>query len=243
MRPSDLAADETVAFVLAHIAQPPLRILDVGCGAGLVARRLQARGYDVVAIDESTELVQQARALGADARVAAWPSFADTPFDVVLFARSLHHIQPLAEAVAHAHRLLVSSGLVLVEDFAWVEIEPVTAEWFYGVVRLLTTCQVIVAKEDSFATELARSGGAFAFWQQSHDHDLHTVTAMWAALQTQFQSLSETSAPDLYRYLCPAVAANEVGYAIVSQVLAMEQRLAHLGTLTLIGRRFVGRKR
>ncbi len=100
MRPSDLAADETVAFVLAHIAQPPLCILDVGCGAGLVARRLQARGYDVVAIDESAELVQQARALGADARVAAWPSFADTPFDVVLFARSLHHIQPLAEAVA-----------------------------------------------------------------------------------------------------------------------------------------------
>ncbi len=124
-----------------------------------------------------------------------------------------------------------------------MEIEPVTAEWFYGVVRLLTMCQVIVAKEDSFATELARSGGTFAFWQQSHDHDLHTVTAMWAALQTQFQSLSETSAPDLYRYLCPVVAENEAGYAIVSQVRAMEQRLADLGTITLVGRRFVGRKR
>jgi len=30
-------------IVLAHIAQPPLRILDVGCGAGLVAQQLQAR--------------------------------------------------------------------------------------------------------------------------------------------------------------------------------------------------------
>jgi SAM-dependent methyltransferase len=242
MRPSDLAADETVAFVLAHIGQPPLRILDVGCGSSLVADRLQARGYEVVAIDESVELIQQARALGVDARVAAWPSFADTPFDVALFARSLHHIQPLAAAVEQAHRLLVASGLVIVDDFAWAEIDSVTAEWFYGVVRLLMTCQVLIAQEDSFATELVRSGGEFAFWQQSHDHDLHTVTAMWSALRGLFHSLSETSVPYLYRYLCPVVAENEAGYTIVSQVRDIEQRLAHLGTLTLIGRRFVGRK-
>src|SRR5262245_30894071 len=176
MRPIDLATDETVAFVLAHIGQPPLRILDVGCGTGLVAHRLQARGYEVAAIDESAELVQQARALGVDAHLAAWPSFVDKPFDVVLFARSLHHIQPLAKAVEHAHRLLVPSGLVLVDDFTWAEIDPITAEWFYGLVRLLTTCQVLLEQEDSFATELVRSGGAFAFWQQSHDHELHTVT-------------------------------------------------------------------
>jgi SAM-dependent methyltransferase len=181
--------------------------------------------------------------LGVDARLAAWPSFADTPFDVVLFARSLHHIQPLAEAVEHAHRLLVPSGLVIVDDFAWTEIDPVTAEWFYGVVRLLNVCQTLAAKEDSFATELVRSDGAFGFWQQSHDHELHTVSAMWSALQTHFQSLSETSTPYLYRYLCPVVAENEGGYGIVSQVLTMEQRLARLGALTQIGRRFVGRKR
>ncbi|MFL5802673.1 MAG: class I SAM-dependent methyltransferase [Roseiflexaceae bacterium] len=243
MRPIDLAADETVAFVLAHIAQPPLRILDVGCGTGLVACRLQAHGYDVVAIDESAELVQQTRALGVDAQIAAWPSFVGTPFDVVLFARSLHHIQPLTAAVEHAYRLLVPSGLVLVDDFAWTEIDPVSAEWFYSIVRLLSTCQVLVEQEDSFATELVRSGGEFTFWQQSHDHELHTVTAMWSVLQHHFQSLSETSAPYLYRYVCPVVAENEAGHAIVSQVRDMEQRLAHLGTLTLIGRRFVGRKR
>ena len=243
MRPSDLAADETVAFVLAHIVQPPLRILDVGCGSGLVAHRLQARGYDVVAIDESVEQIQQARALGIDAHRAAWPSFAEAPFDVILFTRSLHHIQPLAEAVEHAHCLLVPSGLVIVDDFVWAEIDPVTAEQFYGVVRLLATCQVLVEQEHSFATQLVRSGSEFVFWQQSHDHDLHTVTAMWSALRRHFQSLSETSAPYLYRYLCPVVGENGAGYATVCQVREMEQRLAHLGTLTLIGRRFVGQKR
>jgi hypothetical protein len=101
----------------------------------------------------------------------------------------------------------------------------------------------MMEQEDSFATELVRSGGEFAFWEQSHDHDLHTVTAMWSALRSHFQSLSETCVPYLYRYLCPVLAENEAGYAIVSQVHSMEQRLTHLGTLTLIGRRFVGRKR
>jgi SAM-dependent methyltransferase len=181
MRPIDLATDETVAFVLAHIGQPPLRILDIGCGTGLVASRLQARGYEVVAIDESAELVQQTRALGVDAHLATWPSFMDTPFDVVLFARSLHHIQPLAAAVEHAHRLLVPSGLVIVDDFAWAEVDPITAAWFYSVIKLLTTCQVLMEQEDSFATELVRSDGEFAFWEQSHDHELHTVTAMGSA--------------------------------------------------------------
>jgi SAM-dependent methyltransferase len=242
MRPIDLATDETVAFVLAHIGQPPRRILDVGCGTGLVAHRLHARGYEVVAIDESAELIQQTRALGVDAQLATWPSFVDTPFDVVLFARSLHHIQPLAAAVEHAHRLLVPSGLVLVDDFAWAEIDPITAEWFYSIVRLLRTCHMLIEQEDGFATDLARSGGEYAFWQQSHDHELHTVTAMWLALRGLFQSLSESSVPYLYRYLCPVVAENEAGYAIVSEVLASEQRLAQLGAVPLIGRRFVGRK-
>jgi uncharacterized protein (TIGR02172 family) len=42
----------------------------------------------------------------------------DTPFDVVLFVRSLHHAHPLSESVEQAHRLLVPEGRVIVEDFA-----------------------------------------------------------------------------------------------------------------------------
>jgi SAM-dependent methyltransferase len=222
---------------------PPLRILDVGCGNGLVARRLQARGYDVVAIDDSDELVEQARALGVDARIAVWPSFTDTPFDAILFARSLHHMHSLIESVIRAYELLVPSGRVIVEDFSWAEIDPTTAEWFYGIVRLLDRCQMLVSKEDSFATELARSDGRLEFWQQSHDPDLHPVAAMWSALQAHFQPLSETSTPHLYRYLCPVLPESDEGYAIVAQVLDMERRLARLGAITLIGRRFVGEKR
>ena len=242
MRPIDLAVDETVAFILANIGTPPLRILDVGCGNGLVAQRLQARGYHITAIDESDDLVGQARASGVDARVADWSSYADEPFDVILFARSLHHIHPLSGAVTQAYQLLVPSGRLIVEDFAWDEIDPITAEWFYGIVKLLDRCQVLVSKVHSFASELARSDGKLEFWQQSHDPGLHTVTAMWSELHAQFRPLSETSAPYLYSYLYPVLPENGSGYAIIAQVLDMEQRLAQSGAITLIGRRFVGVK-
>jgi SAM-dependent methyltransferase len=157
----DLAAGETAAFILGHIPKPQALILDVGCGSGLVAGWLLARGHEVLAIDESVEMVQQARTAGIDARVAAWPLFEDAPFDVVLFASSLHHLYPLAESVEQARRLLAPAGRVIVEDFAWAEIDPVTAEWFYGVVRLLASGGVLAPNEDSFVTELAQSSGAF----------------------------------------------------------------------------------
>jgi hypothetical protein len=62
-------------------------------------------------------------------------------------------------------------------------------------------------------------------------------------LRTYFHSLSETSAPYLYRYLCPVVTEDADGYAIVAQALDMERRLARLTAITQIGRRFVGQKR
>jgi SAM-dependent methyltransferase len=243
MVPIDLPVDETVAFVLAHLSRPDMRILDVGCGNGLVANHLQAHGHSIVAIDESPEKVQAANALGVAARVAAWPSFEDAPFDAILFAASLHHIHPLAEAVEQAHRLLVPSGLVIVEDFAWDGIDRITAEWFYGIVRLLASCQAVSMEGDRFVAELASSGGEFTCWQESHDHELHTITTMWSTLQTRFHELSETRVPYLYRYLCPVLPENDIGYRIVSQVLELEGRLANLGTISLIGHRFIGRKR
>jgi len=243
MRPVDLAADETAAFVLAHVATGHQRILDVGCGNGLVAQGLQLRGHEVVAIDESAAAVEQALTLGVDARLASWPDFADGPLDVVLFARSLHHIGPLAEAVAQAERVLAPSGLVIVDEFERAQIDPATLEWFYGIVRLLKTSQRIADQDDSFATKLLRSRGEYACWAQHHDRGLHTAIAMWSALRNRFEAASESSAPYLYRYLCPLLAEDESGYTIACEVLDMERRLARLGALSLIGRRFVGRKR
>lgn len=242
MHPEEFCVDQTTTFVLSSITHSQARILDVGCGAGAVAVKLQGHGHKVVAIDESPELVERANVAGVDARVAQWPAFMDKPYDVVLFARSLHHIHPLTEAIQQASRILTRSGVIIVEDFAWEEISPVTAEWFYGVSRLLNFSNVLDASEKSFSGKVIHEGGDFAFWQHNHDHDLHTVKSMWETLKIYFQPVFEANVPHLYRYLCSVFAEDRDGYTIVSEVFEQEKRMAQIGAINLIGRRFVGRK-
>ena len=64
----------------------PQRFLDVGCGMGELAERVQAElGAEVVAVDISPRMVELTRARGVDGRVAdvqALP-FGDASFDCV----------------------------------------------------------------------------------------------------------------------------------------------------------------
>ena len=243
MRPIDLPTTETLEFILAHTPAPHARILEVGCGTGELALRLQSLGHDIIAIDASAEAVQAARQLGVDARVAEWPHFAESPFDLVLFTRSLHHMHALAQAVEQAAHILKPSGLVIVEDFAFDEAAPSTVAWFYGILSLLNSCRQLQLTKDSFGKTMLLGGGAIELWHQHHAHDLNSAAMMASTLKEQFTPVSETAAPYVYRYLCPLLADNDDGYAITAQVLDMEKSLAKVGAINLIGRRFVGRKK
>lgn len=242
MRPIDLPTNETLEFILAHTPAPRARILEVGCGAGELAFRLQAVGHHIIAIDTSAEAVRAARQLGIDARIAEWPHFAESPFDLVLFTHSLHHIHALTQAVEQAARLLRPSGLVIVEDFAFDEATSATIAWLYGILSLLNSCRQLQLTKDSFGKTLLLGGGHVELWQRNHAHDLNSAATMATALKEQFTPIIETAAPYVYRYLCPLLADNDDGYAIASQALEMEKSLAKVGAINLIGRRFVGRK-
>ena len=50
-------------------AQAGERILDLGCGDGVLTQKLMALGCEVVGIDTSPEMVKAARKLGVDAQV------------------------------------------------------------------------------------------------------------------------------------------------------------------------------
>ena len=113
--------DETLKFVLKYLNSRNNRILEVGCGNGELALALQNSGFQVIAIDSSVEAVENAKALGVDARVAQFPNFDETGFDAILFTRSLHHIHELEQAVERAYQLLNNNGLVMLEDFAFDE--------------------------------------------------------------------------------------------------------------------------
>ena len=108
-------------FVLEHC--PKGRALDVGCGTGVLARRLADVGYEVVGADPSEGMLDVLRAHDArvDAVVASGTAlpFPDASFDVVLTVATLHHIADPADVrrtLGEMVRVVRPGGRVLVWD-------------------------------------------------------------------------------------------------------------------------------
>jgi SAM-dependent methyltransferase len=243
VQPIDVPTAETLAFIRPYLPAKPARLLEVGCGEGHLAWQLDRLGYAVIAVDSSAEAIGKAQRSGVVAYQAEWPDFETAQVNAVLFTRSLHHIHHLEQAVAQAARLLKPGGLVIVDEFDFYAVDPVTIAWFYGSLRLLEHCRQLHFTEEGVIKRLLAGEGDFALWQRDHAHDLHSVAAMWASLKTYFEPVVETSAPYLYRYLPPLLDSSEQGYHLVKDILETEQKLAQVGAITLIGRRFVGRLR
>ncbi len=96
------------------------RILDVGCGDGILTARLVDAGCDVVGIDASPDMVAAARQRGVDARLlnavdlAARADFAGY-FDAVFSNAALHWMHPMEAVVQGIARVLKPSGRFVAE--------------------------------------------------------------------------------------------------------------------------------
>lgn len=131
-------------WVLAHIGAvfggAPVRVLDVGCGAGFLANPLAAAGHDVTGIDLSPTSLEVARRhdpsgraayLSMDAHVLAFP---DASFDVVCAMDFLEHTEQPAAVVREAARVLAPGGRFFFHTFSRNPLSYVIAikgvEWF-----------------------------------------------------------------------------------------------------------------
>jgi SAM-dependent methyltransferase len=236
---TDLPTFETVAFVEAHVPCHPARILEVGCGDGAVAARLKSHGHAVIAIDSEREAIARACERGLDARVASWPDFDAGHFDVVLFTRSLHHIKPLREAINRAKEVLRSGGRVLVEDFAFEEIDTLWQGWLYSHLVKLDTAGLLRRPGDGLAEKLLEHHGNHDACHCDRDDELHTAPAMLACLREHFGQVDEITAPYLYRYVCAILEDTERGYTAAAKILELEKRFAETKGMALIGKRYV----
>lgn len=96
-----------------------LRVLDAGCGPGLYAEELLARGADLVAVDGSTAMVELARQrLGTRAHVLQADlskplPFGSSEFDLIVCALVIHHLDDREAALRQFFRVLRPGGHVV----------------------------------------------------------------------------------------------------------------------------------
>jgi SAM-dependent methyltransferase len=92
------------------------RILDLGCGDGVLTAKLAAMGCAVIGVDASSPQIEAARKLGVDARVMDGENLAfDNEFDAVFSNAALHWMRDPDGVIAGVRRALRPQGRFVAE--------------------------------------------------------------------------------------------------------------------------------
>jgi SAM-dependent methyltransferase len=120
MAPVDLRA-----FVRANLPEPPARVLEVGAGAGGLARALRVTGYDVLAIDPRSDDEEDVRAVALADLDEPAGSFA-----AAVAVVSLHHVEPLEESCRRLGELVEPGGPLVIDEFDVGAFDVGAASWW-----------------------------------------------------------------------------------------------------------------
>lgn len=92
------------------------RILDLGCGDGVLTEKIVAAGAAVIAVDAAPDMVAAARARGIDARVMRGHNLTfDHEFDAVFSNAALHWMHPPEAVLAGVRLALKPRGRFVAE--------------------------------------------------------------------------------------------------------------------------------
>jgi ubiquinone/menaquinone biosynthesis C-methylase UbiE len=98
---------------------PGARVLEVGCGTGLLLERVRRFAAGATGMDLSGGMLSRARARGLTvcrASAIALP-YREGSFDLVFSFKVLPHIEALDQALAEAARVLTRGGIALLEFY------------------------------------------------------------------------------------------------------------------------------
>jgi ubiquinone/menaquinone biosynthesis C-methylase UbiE len=95
------------------------RVLELGCGTGLILARIARIAEEAVGIDLSEGMAQQARDRGLDARIGSVCDlpFEDEEFDLTYSFKVLAHVPDIEAALREAARVTRPGGHLLLEFY------------------------------------------------------------------------------------------------------------------------------
>lgn len=161
-----MASVELRAFVRANLPEPPARVLEVGAGAGHLARALRAAGYDVLAIDPRSD--------GDDDVHPVALADLDEPegsFAAAVAVVSLHHVEPLEESCRRLGELVEPGGALVIDEFDVGAFDLDAAAWWLDQRHALGEMQPQTAEE----------------LVADHREHLHPLGRIVAALEPYFE--------------------------------------------------------
>lgn len=173
-----MASADLRAFVRANLPEPPARVLEVGAGAGRLARALGAAGYDVVAIDPRSDR--------DDVRAVALADL-DEPagsFAAAVTVVSLHHVDPLEESCRRLGEVVEPGGALVIDEFDVGAFDLGAAAWW------LDQRAALGEPQSQTAEELVAD----------HREHLHPLERIVAALEPQFELGPPLRGPWLHRW-------------------------------------------
>ena len=99
------------------LLRPGDKILEIGCGIGSLVFELSRKGYDIIGIDLSREVIEYGRKKYGDIRLEVQAAeelpYDDESFDVVLSFDLLEHIAQVDRHISEVRRVLRGDGLYL----------------------------------------------------------------------------------------------------------------------------------
>jgi SAM-dependent methyltransferase len=192
---------------------PPLDVLELGCGTGYTALELARAGCRVTAIDSDGESIALARKAHA-----ADPLLRDRPvlsyevadlsrwqapsggFDVVIASRVLHHVPSLHDVLTTVGQWLRPGGRLVCVEFAYDRFDRRCAGWLYQVQGLLQASGAYASGARVSGQTAAGIERIWNEWWRYHEeeHKLNTFDQLTAALRSAAEEQRRHWLPYLY---------------------------------------------